>query len=465
MPDDLAQSRPINPWVVLATVSIGTLMATIDASSVNVALPTIASEFGITIAQASWISISYFLVITALLLAVGRLSDLTSRRTVFSAGMGLFGLASGLCGLAPDLGTLVAFRCLEAVGGAMIMANSPALIASAFPGARRGRALGTVTLVATVGSSLGPTVGGILTATVGWHGLFFINVPIGLLGVVMGLRVLGRVPQARPSQKTFDLLGALLSALGLGTLVFVLREGLHLPPALAWGLGLGGLLTLGGFLWHEARNQAPLLQPRLFKRRAFASATGSSLLSFCSRAGSFFLMPFFLQHEQGYSPAAVGFMMTSFPIAVALVAPISGALSDRLGTRGLTVAGQLLNASALGLMAFLGADSPLALVLLPQVMLGMGTALFTPPNNNAMLGAVDPEDLGMASGMLAVMRNLGLMLGTGFVSVVLALRATDFMGGFRLALALCCLIALASALVASVRAKGNAVAVPSATRG
>lgn len=465
MSDDSAPTRPTNPWVILATVSIGTLMATIDASSVNVALPTIAREFGVTIAQVSWISISYFLVITALLLAVGRLSDLTSRRLVFSLGMGIFGGASGLCALAPDLGTLVACRCLEAIGGAMIMANSPALIASAFPGARRGRALGTVTLVATVGSSLGPTVGGLLTATVGWHGLFLINLPIGIAGVVMGLRVLGGVPQARPSQATFDMPGAVLSALGLGTLVFVLREGLHLPSAIAWSLGLGGLLTLAGFIWHEARIQAPLLQPRLFRRRAFTSATGSSLLSFCSRAGSFFLMPFFLQHLQGYGPAAVGFMMTSFPIAVALVAPISGTLSDRLGTRGLTVAGQLINASALGLMAFLSVESPLALVLLPQVMLGMGTALFTPPNNNAMLSAVDPEDLGMASGMLAVMRNLGLMLGTGFVSLVLALRPGDFMGGFRLALAFCCLIALASALVASVRAKGNVVAVPSASRG
>ncbi|HEY9854330.1 MAG TPA: MFS transporter, partial [Stenomitos sp.] len=204
---------------------------------------------------------------------------------------------------------------------------------------------------------------------------------------------------------------------------------------------------------------------RLFKRRAFASTTGSSLLSFCARAGSFFLMPFFLQRVQGYGPAAVGFMLTSFPIAVSLVAPISGTLSDRLGTRGLTVAGQVVAALALGLMASLDAHTPLVLVLLPQVMLGMGTALFTPPNNSAMLSAVDPEDLGMASGMLAVMRNLGLMLGTGFVSLVLALRPADFMGGFRLALASSCLIALLSAWVASVRAKGQAVAVPTASRG
>lgn len=465
MPDALAPTRPINPWVVLATVSLGTLMATIDASSVNVALPTIAAEFGLSIAAVSWISICYYLVITSLLLTVGRLADLTSRRLVFSWGMGLFGLASGLCALAPNLGTLVAFRCLEAVGGAMIMANSPALIASAFPGTRRGRALGTVTLVATVGSSLGPTVGGLLTATVGWHGLFLINLPIGLAGVVLGLRFLGGVHQARRSQATFDRSGAVLSALGLAALMIALREGLHMPAILGWALGLGGLLTLGAFVWHEARIPSPLLQPRLFGRRAFASATGSSLLSFCSRAGAFFLMPFFLQGVQGYGPAAVGFMMTSFPIAVALVAPVSGALSDRLGTRGLTVAGQLLNALALGLMASLGAESPLALVLLPQVLLGIGTALFTPPNNNAMLSAVDPEDLGMASGMLAIMRNLGLMLGTGLVSVVLALRPTDFMGGFRLALALCCLIALVSALVASVRAKGHAVALPSAAHG
>lgn len=463
MPDDLAPTPPVNPWVALATVSIGTLMATIDASSVNVAMPTIAHEFGSSIAQVSWISISYFLVITALLLAVGRLSDLTSRRVVFSVGMGIFGVASGLCALSPSLGVLVACRCLEAVGGAMVMANSPALIASAFPGRMRGRALGTVTLVATVGSSLGPTVGGILTATVGWHGLFLINLPLGLVGVVAGLRILGGVHQVRPADASFDAAGTVLSVLGLGMLIYVLREGLHLALAIAWALGLLGLLMLAGFVWHEARSRAPLLQPRLFRRRAFASATGSSLLSFCSRAGSFFLMPFFLQHVQGYGPAAVGFMMTSFPIAVALVAPISGTLSDRLGTRGLTTAGQLLNATALGLMALLGADAPLALVLLPQVMLGMGTALFTPPNNKELLSAVEPEDLGMAAGMLAVMRNLGLMLGTGLVSLVLALRGADFMGGFRLALALCCLIALASALVASVRPKGHAVV--SASRG
>jgi len=451
---DRSGERPLNPWLVLATVSIGTFMATLDSSSVNVALPAIAHDYGASIAQVSWISIIYFLVITCLLLVMGRLADLTKRGPVYAAGMAILGLASGLCGLAPNLGWLVAMRALQALGGAMVMANSPALTASAFPGHQRGAALGIVTLVATVGSSAGPTVGGFIIATWGWHGIFLINLPIGLIGSVQAFRLLGRVPQAPSQERGFDGLGAVLSVAGLGALLLALREGEHMPSALAWSLGVGGFLALLAFLRWEARHRHPLLQPRLFLRRAFASATGSSFLSFAARSSCFLLLPFFLERVQGYSPVAVGFMMTSFPLAVALVAPLSGRASDRLGTRGLTIAGQLVSALALVGLATLPEQAPMWRVIGPQALLGIGAALFQSPNNSAMLGAVEGHELGMASALLAVTRNLGLVVGSGLAAAIVAAQAGGFMAGFRQALLVSTGLAILSAVAAGVRNAG-----------
>lgn len=443
-------ARP-KPWIILGTVSIGTFMATLDASSVNVALPTIARDFAIPIPQVSWVSISYFLVITALLPTVGRLSDLSRRSLVYCCGMALFAIASALCALSPDLGWLVVLRGLEAVGGAMIMANSPAIIASTFPGNQRGQALGTVTLVATIGSSLGPTLGGFITATVGWHGLFWLNLPIGLTGALLGWRLLKAVPQAEPATRRFDFLGGVLSALSLGGLILATREGATWSPILAWGVGAASVSGLLGFILWELRHAAPLIQPRLFRQRAFASATASSLLSFCSRSGSFFLLPFYFEHFKHLSPTKVGMLMASFPLAVAFLAPLSGILADRLGTRGLTVGGLLITSLALGMMAMVQPQTSIHWVVALHALLGVGSALFTPPNNSEMLGAVEGHQLGMASGILAVMRNLGLMLGTSMVSLILTLRPGEFMGGFRWAFIASSLIALLAASVASLR--------------
>lgn len=448
----MSNPAPSQPWIILATVSIGTFMATLDASSVNVALPTIARDFAVPIPQVSWVAISYFLVLTALLPTIGRLSDLSRRSLVYCLGMGLFAIASALCALSPNLGWLVFLRGFEAVGGAMIMANSPALIASTFPDNQRGRALGTVTLVATVGSSVGPSLGGLITATIGWHGLFLLNLPIGLTGAFLGWRLLRNVHQAEPATRLFDRFGGLLSAVSLGALILTAREGPAWPPLLAWGLGTLSVTGLIGFVLWELRHSAPLIQPRLFRQRAFASATFSSLLSFCSRSGSFFLLPFFLEQYKHLQPTTVGMLMASFPVAVAFLAPLAGSLADRLGTRGLTVGGLLITTLALGMMAMAQPQTPIHWIVALHALLGVGSALFTPPNNSEMLGAVEADQLGMASGVLAVMRNLGLMLGTSMVSLILTLRPGDFMGGFHWAFVASSFFALLAASVASIRA-------------
>lgn len=453
-----------HPYRVLLAVAVGTFMATLDASSVNVALPSIARDFGLSIAQVSWVSLAYYLAITSLLLTAGRLADRGHRATHYWGGMLLFALGSLLCALAPSFPLLVAARALEALGASSVMANSPALLVSAFPAEQRGRALGTVTLISTLGSSLGPTVGGLLTNSWGWHSIFWVNVPVGVLGAIAAMRVLARVPQVRAAAGRFDRVGAALSMVALGVLVLALRsEGVQASWTLT-GLATGLALIVGFVAW-EWRQREPLMQPRLFLRRAFASATAASFLSFWARAGAFFLLPFYFERLLGYAPSAVGFMMTSFPLAVALVAPLAGAWSDRLGTRGLTVAGQLISAGALAGMATLGPQAPVGFAIAAHALLGVGAALFTPPNNSAMLGAVAPEELGLASGLLAVMRNFGLMVGTGVVGLVMSAWPGDLVGGLHGALALSAAIALLGALVAGLRQEAPRGMVPAGAPG
>jgi EmrB/QacA subfamily drug resistance transporter len=417
-----------SPWAVFAAVALGTFMATLDSSIVNVALPTLAHTFGATVTQIEWVSLSYVLTITGLLLPFGRLGDSLGRRRVFLAGLALFTIGSGACAFSYSTATLVAARLLQGVGASMLSANSVALITAAFPREIRGRALGAVGAVVGLGLTVGPPVGGLMLSHFGWQSIFFINLPIGVFGVLLGRSALPREPRAASTgapRPPFDVPGALLS------LVFLVGLTLALSRGTAWGwsspatlvCGLGAFAALAAFIVVERRAAEPLVDFAFFADAAFRVPMLSLFCSFVALFAAVFLVPFYLQRTAGMEPAAVGRVLVTVPLLLLLVSPVSGMLSDKLGSRTLTLAG--LSATSLGLVLLawmLGNASERPLGVLPIIgalfVVGLGQGLFQPPNSSSAMSSVPFERLGLASGLLATMRNLGTLFGIGLAAAV-----------------------------------------------
>jgi EmrB/QacA subfamily drug resistance transporter len=428
-----------SPWAVFAAVALGTFMATLDSSIVNVALPTLAHTFGATVTQIEWVSLSYVLTITGLLLPFGRLGDSLGRRRVFLAGLALFTLGSGACALSFSTGTLVAARLLQGIGASMLSANSVALITAAFPREIRGRALGMVGAVVGLGLTVGPPIGGLMLTHFGWPSIFLINLPIGVFGVLLGRSVLPREPRADhaaagaaapggvsgAARPPFDTVGALLS------LVFLIGLTLALSRGTAWGwtspatlaCGLGAFAALALFIMVERRAAEPLVDFAFFADAAFRVPMLSLFASFVALFAAVFLVPFYLQRTAGMEPAAVGRVLVTVPLLLLLVSPVSGVLSDRLGSRTLSLAGLSATSLGLALLAWLlGNASERPLGVLPIIgglfVVGLGQGLFQPPNSSSAMSSVPFERLGLASGLLATMRNLGTLFGIGLAAAV-----------------------------------------------
>lgn len=435
-------------WRVLAAVLVAGLMGPLDASIINVNLPTIAGFFHASMALAGWVPMAYLLVLSSLLLSYGRLGDMWGYRRLFLGGIILFVLASALCGLSPSMGFLIGARALQAIGAGMFMAVIPAIITTTFPASERGRALGLNGMSVAFGLALGPSLGGAVTGWWGWQWVFYINVPIGIISLFWCRRLL---PPDRPRpQEHFDGLGAVLAFGALfGFLLWVNR----LPDwGLASGLGIGvGLLALALaalFILWERRIPQPMLQLDLFKNRLFSCANLAALFNFMSQYTLVFLTPFYLRDYLGLAPGRVGLLMTAFPAVVLFTAPWAGALSDRIGTRGLSVLGASLCAVALGWLALGGSgggagagvgttgagleaavqagaapsSEPLWLVVAGLALFGLGTGIFQSPNNSAVMGSVPRERAGIASGVLSVIRNVGMVLGVASAGAIFASR-------------------------------------------
>ena len=467
-----AANQP-NKWAVFAVVAIGVLMATLDSSIVNISLPVIARSFQRPLSGVmQWVVMAYLLVIVALLLTGGRLGDMFGRKPVWQAGLALFTLGSVSCGLAPSVGALIAARALQGVGAALLMAMSPALLTAAFPVSERGRALGMNALSVAVGVSTGPPLGGLITGRLSWRWIFFINVPLGVVGLILAALLLPSPLGRRRSR--FDLVGASLLAVSLASLT----GALSFAYDLGWGSELiwGGLLTstLGFLLFglHEARHTAPLIDPRLLQSRVFTLAWVSLVLSFLAAFGVAFLTPFYLQQLRGFSTEKAGLVMMAYPAAIAVCAPVAGRLSDRLGSRTLAPLGLFVVAGALALLGQSDAGTPLGRLTLNLALVGFGQALFQPANNSTLLAAAPADAQGLAGGLLATGRVLGQSLSVAVTGAVfaafggaeagraLALRlpalaepslAATFVEGYRAALWVCAAIALAGALVSLSR--------------
>jgi len=419
--------------VVLALIGVGVLISTLDASIVNIALPTIMVSLGATLDAVTWVVVAYLLTIAILLLPFGRLGDMVGRKPIFTAGLALFAVGSALCGLSAGVEQLVAFRVLQGVGAAMITAVSFAIVTAVFPPWQRGVALGINGAVVAIGFTLGPALGGFLIGSLGWRAIFYVTVPIAAVGVIGAWVILDerRISGGQHSGRgRFDWAGAVTSALALVALLLVL----NLAPETGWitveMVVLEGLFLLFSalFLVVESRVEEPLVDLSLFRRRIYTAGNVAGLLAFLAISANAYLMPLFMQLVLGFDPLLAGVLLTPTAVMLAVVAPISGWLSDRLGPRILSSVGLAINGVALLFLSGLGADAQYTQVLAWLLLLGLGQGLFQSPNNSSVMGDVPRNRLGIGGAILSNMRNLGQVVGVA-VAASFLLSSLSGVGG------------------------------------
>lgn len=440
-------------WLVLAVVGTGTFMSALDGSIVNIIVPQIREQYQATMGDVSWVSAAYLLVISSLLLSIGRLGDMWGFKWVYSAGFVIFGLGSLFCGLAPTLPALIAARVVQGAGAAILMAIGPALITTSFPGSERGRALGLQATLTYAGLTFGPSIGGWVSGQYGWHWVFLINIPIAALGVLLAITQLRPAPPRGRQQ--FDVPGAVLFATGLLSLLLALSQ------AERWGWGdvkttgllAGGALLLFLFILQERRAPQPMLPPALFREPPFAGGVAAAFLQYAGVFVLTFMLPFYLQQFRALPPESAGVVMTAQPAVMVAVAGFSGWLSDKIGTRIPATVGMAVLGTGLWLVSQAHESTPLPLVMLYLGLVGLGSGLFTAPNNSSIMGAAPRERQGIASALLAAARNVGMVTGITIASTLFSHLqiGTDFLGAFRGTLLVGVGLAATGALLSLVR--------------
>ena len=406
-------------WAVFGLVSVGTFMTTLDASIVNIALPSIAHAFGTPVSgPIEWVVIGYLVAIAATLLSFSRLADIAGRERVWLGGLALFTIGSALSGVAPSLALLVAARATQGLGAALIFAPALALIVDAFPRSERGQALGMNALIVSLGVTAGPTLGGLITESLGWRWIFFVNVPIGLIGLLVARRVFMFAGGVRA--RRFDLGGAVAFGLGLASLSLGLSFGSEWGwTSLAIVVILAvALVALGSAIVIEGRSRDPLVDLRQLVSRRLGLPLASFLFSILALFAVSFLLPFYLEELRGLTPLAAGLLLTPYSLGLAVAAPISGRLADRGHGRWLGPAGLGLAAASLLSLAQIGlTTSSLEIVLLLAVS-GFGQGLFLSPNTSAVMSSVPADQSGTASGLIATTRVVGQALSVAIAGAI-----------------------------------------------
>jgi EmrB/QacA subfamily drug resistance transporter len=417
------ETRDNYRWVVLGVTSIGALLASLTSGTLVIALPEILRDLHTDLFTLLWIVVGYTLAATVVVLNAGRFADQVGRVKTYTAGFALFTVASVACALAPSALLLVAARLVQGVGGAFLMANSAALVTDAFPRRELGRALGINAMVVGAGLIIGPILGGWLT-TFGWQTVFWFNLPIGLVGTVAAATLL--VEQGRRSGRAgFDIAGSAIYLVGLTGLVTALAFGGIYGWTTSWVLaGLAAFVVAApAFLWVESHREAPLLDLGLFRNRLFALGNLTGLLNGIARTGVLFLLVFYFQGARGYDPVTAGLALAPLAVGLLVLSPISGALADRIGSRGLATAGMLITAVGLLGLCTIGVDTPYWQLAVWQLIIGAGSGLFISPNTSAVMGVVPAEKRGMASGARMMLTQTGFVisiaLSIGLVSSVM----------------------------------------------
>lgn len=404
--------KGISRWLILANVAVGTFMSTLDGSIANVALPTIAAEMKMPLHLVQWVLTAYLLTISATLPIVGKISDLFGRTRVYQIGFLIFILGSAGCGLSQSLGFLIFSRIIQAIGASCLMSNSQGIIASTFAKGGRGQAMGMIGTIVSLGSLTGPAIGGILVGNLGWPSIFWINVPIGILGFVAGFFILPK-DKAEERKEPFDYLGSSLFIVSMISLLYILSNAQDWGWSSPWVLlGIGSSFILF-FLFYlqEKRISYPMLDFSLYRIKDFAFGNIAALLSFMAMFVVGVMMPFYMQNVLGFSPEITGYTMIAQPLTMMIVAPFAGWLSDKIGPSFLTTAGLLTNALGFLLLNTLSTEESPLMVALHLAIFGLGSGMFQSPNNSFIMGAVPKSRLGTAGGLNALVRNVGMVVG------------------------------------------------------
>lgn len=407
-------------WLILAAMLLVLIMAPLDASAVNIILPVLQQDFHLTIPQVAWVSLSYLVILASFILPIGRIGDLFGFRRLYLLGAVIFTLASLACALAVSFPMLIAARIVQAMGACMLMAISSGITTAIFPAQERGRALGIVGMAVAVGSVLGPSLGGWLTALGGWRLVFMINLPIGIIG---SLGCFSLLPAIRPNPgRQVDWSGGLLGMFMLGSLVLVITQGATWGWTASLTLALLAVSVISGvlFVWQERHCASPMLDFRLFQHPVFLGANIALVMNYLGQYCAIFLAPQLLEVGLRLPINTAGLVMITLPAAIFVLAPISGALSDRIGTRVLTVVGESLVTAGLAWLALTAKTPQLVPLIFGLLLIGIGAGLFQSPNNSAIMGSVPPTHLGIGGGVLATMRNLGMALGITVSSLVVS---------------------------------------------
>ena len=408
----LSATRSSNyKYLGFGAIAIGSFANVMDHGSTNVALPSIANSFGSDLPTVQWVVIGYLLTISALLLPMGRLADLVGRKEVYITGSLIFVFGAILAGFSPNLTTLVLSRLLQGVGSAMTQGTGMAIITSMFPSKERGKALGLIMTVVGTGAVAGPAMGGFVVDALDWRWVFFINAPLGLLGVLASIIVLD-ARSSRPAsdesrQHGFDWFGAILSTAALVIFLLALmnvhRFGLDSPLILTGFLGF--FVLLGAFIWWELRTSIPLLDVRLFQSKTFSFGTCAAVLIFLGSSAVLVLTPFYLQRVLGFSARDAGLMVVPGALVMAVLGPISGELSDRFGPRPFTMGGLALSAVGLFILSGLTETSSIRLILPALILTSAGMGTFYSANTSSILSAVPMVRYGVVSAFLNLTRN------------------------------------------------------------
>ena len=398
-------------WIMCILIIIGNFLGMLDSSTVNLALYPIAQGLHVNLTEVQWVIIAYMLVLTVFLPFFGKLGDIFPKNKVYSAGFLIFAIGAILNSTTDNFYTLLAYRCIEASGASIMIANGPAVIATLFHGEARGKALGINACIVAIGGMSGPAVGGFLINTFDWHAIFLPSVPIALIGAYLSYKLLPKFTKKK--QFKFDYRGFIYFSIALFALLLAISEG-H-----TWGwkslkiitLGIMTLIFGGLFYFRDSKINYPLINFKMFKIKTFTFGNIAVMTSYMCMFTNGILLPLFLQEIVKYNAFLTGLLILPYSIASSAVAPFAGSYAGKNGSRGLTIAGPCIYILALVIFTTFNPSTPMWEIVLASVIMGIGNGCFQSPSNNAIITCVNKDELGIASGILSLSRNLGNILG------------------------------------------------------
>lgn len=410
-------------WTMFVITAIGNFIAMLDSTTVNLALYPMAVDLHVTMSQIQWVMIAYMLVLTVFLPFFGKLGDIFPKNKLYATGFGIFALGALLNTTAENFWLLIAYRCIEALGASIMLSNAQAIIASIFKNEKRGKALGLNGCIVAIGGMSGPALGGILINAFGWHSVFIPCLPVALIGSYYAWKMLPHNVKTDIKNFKFDYRGFFYFTISLFALLLAISEG-H-----TWGWNSLKIITLGivtlifGVLFYirDHNFNYPLINFEMFKIKPFTFGNLAVMMSYMAMYTNSILLPFFLQEILKYNAMLTGLLILPYSVTLSIIAPIAGRLSGKYGSRYLTIAGPCVYCIALLMFTLYGKNAAMWQIVLASGIMGIGNGLFQSPSNNAIMTSVESEQLGLASGILALSRNMGNILG---VAVTITLFET-----------------------------------------